>query len=473
MQVCDKLYINGEWVDPVEPGTLNVVNPATEQVCAEVSAGSAADVDKAVAAAKVAFESYSQTTREERLALLERILEVYKKRFDEIAAAIIEEIGCPKQFATEVQAGLGMMTINTAIRILKDYEFEEQRTKDIVVVKEPIGVCGMITPWNWPINQIATKVFPALAAGCTMVVKPSQESPLSAYILAQVMDEAGVPAGVFNLINGRGSVIGSALSKHPDVDMVSITGSNNAGIQVAKDAADTVKRVAQELGGKAPNVILDDVDLQTAIFRSVGSAFANSGQICAAVTRLLVPEDKIDEAAAIAAQLAQAFVVGDPNGEGVTMGPVVSEAQFNSIQSYIQKGIDEGATLVCGGVGRPEGLETGFYVKPTVFSNVSNDMVIAQDEIFGPVLCVIGYKDEEDAIRIANDTPYGLAAYVQGEDPVRLRRVASRIRAGIVVNNATDIMSGLPFGGFKQSGNGREGDIEGLEEYLETKAIAG
>ena len=470
MQVCDKFYINGEWVAPIDPRSVELINPATEQACASIAMGSAADVDKAVAAATVAFETYSQTSREERVALLERILEVYQSRYSEIAEAIVEEIGSPKALANDLHAGVGVMHLNNYINILKSYEFEEQRREHISIVKEPIGVCGMITPWNWPINQVAIKVIPALAAGCTIVLKPSQESPLSAYIFAQVLEEAGVPAGVFNMIFGRGTEIGSALSKHPDIHMVSITGSNRAGIQVAKDAADTVKRVGQELGGKAPNIILDDIDLADAIPRSIDSAFTNCGQTCAAATRLLVPEDKMDEAAEISAQYAQSFVVGDPNEDGVTMGPVVNEAQFNSIQGLIQKGIDEGATLVCGGVGRPEGLETGFYVKPTVFANVSNDMTIAQEEIFGPVLCVIAYKDEEDAIRIANDTPYGLSAYIQSGDVERARRVASRIRAGLIRINAVPA-PGAPFGGYKQSGNGREWDIEGLEEYLEIKSV--
>ena len=467
-----KFYINGEWVDPSTSETLDVINPATEEPIAQIAMGGTADVDAAVAAAKAAFETYSQTTREERVALLENILGVYQKRMGEVATAISQEMGAPLALANAAQAPSGMGHIMTTINVLKGYEFEED-IGTTHIVKEPAGVCGFITPWNWPINQIACKVAPALAAGCTMVLKPSEVAPLNAILFAEILDEAGVPAGVFNLVNGDGPTVGAALSSHPDVDMMSFTGSTRAGVEVAKNAAPTVKRVAQELGGKSANVILDDADFAKSISRDVFGMCMNSGQSCNAPTRMLVPLARMDEAAAIAKAAAEQVKVGDPAAEGTTIGPVVSEVQFNKIQGLIQKGIDEGAKLEIGGVGRPDGLNRGYYVKPTVFSNVTNDMTIAQEEIFGPVLSLIGYKDEEDAVNIANDTLYGLSGYVSSGDPDRAREFARKIRTGNVHLNGAPVDNNAPFGGYKQSGNGREWGIYGLEEFLEVKAIMG
>ncbi|MAU59364.1 aldehyde dehydrogenase family protein [Parvibaculum sp.] len=471
MKECLKFYINGEWVDPIEPKTLDVINPATEEPCAKISIGSSKDVDKAVAAAKKAFETYSQVSVEDRIALLAKILEVYQSRYGEIAEAITMEMGAPAKLSQMAQAAMGVAHLGTTIEILKNYKFEEQKGTT-TLRKEPIGVCGFITPWNWPMNQIMCKVAPALAAGCTIVLKPSEEAPLDAYILADIFHQAGVPKGVFNLVNGDGPGVGAAISSHPDIDMVSFTGSTRAGILVAKAAADTVKRVAQELGGKSPNIILDDADLQKAVTGGVLGVMQNSGQSCNAPTRMLVPAGKHDEALKIAKAAAESVKVGDPNAEGTTMGPVVNEVQFNKIQALIQKGIDEGATLVTGGTGRPEGLNKGFYVRPTVFGNVTNDMTIAREEIFGPVLAIMPYKTEEEAIRIANDTVYGLSGYVQGE-PSHANKVAAQIRAGQIHVNGAGPDLNAPFGGYKQSGNGREWGPMGFEEYLETKAVLG
>jgi aldehyde dehydrogenase (NAD+) len=467
-----QFYIDGQWVDPIEPKTLDVINPATEDVCGRISLGSAADVDVAVAAAKRAFETFSRTSREERLALLEAIRDEYLRRYDEIAEAIMDEMGAPWEVATKAQAASGIQHIKAAIRALQSMEYESN-SRATLIVKEPIGVCGLITPWNWPQNQIAVKVAPALAAGCTMVLKPSEIAPFDAYIFSEILDAAGVPAGVYNMINGDGPGVGTALSGHPDVDMISFTGSTRAGILVAQNAAPTVKRVAQELGGKSPNIILDDADLEAAVKAGAAEVFFNTGQSCDAPTRMLVPKDKMDEAAAVAASVADATVVGNPREDGVEVGPLVSELQWNKVQGLIQKGVDEGATLAAGGTGRPDGLEKGYYAKPTVFANVSNDMTIAREEIFGPVLSIIPYEDEEDAIRIANDTPYGLASYLSSSDMERARRVASRLRAGMVHINNAGIDAGAPFGGYKQSGNGREWGSHGLEEFLEVKSISG
>ncbi|MEO1593816.1 MAG: aldehyde dehydrogenase family protein [Pseudomonadota bacterium] len=465
-----KFYINGKWVDPAEPATIEVVNPATEQPFARVSAGSAADVDRAVAAARAAFESWSQSTIEDRAALLERIVACYKARMGDLGAAISEEMGAPAGFATKVQAGSGLGHFITMQKLLPHYEFQEQKG-DHFLSREAIGVCGLITPWNWPQNQIACKVAPALAAGCTMVLKPSEVAPIDAMILAEILDEAGVPAGVFNLVNGDGPSVGAAMSAHPDIDMMSFTGSTRAGVAVAKAAADSVKRVAQELGGKSPNVLLDDVDLEAAVTSGARQVFANSGQSCNAPTRMIVPRAMLADAAAIAARVAEKTTVGDPNDEQTRIGPVVSKVQFDKIQALIQAGIDEGATLVAGGTGRPEGLDTGYYVKPTVFSDVTNDMTIAREEIFGPVLVLIPYDDEDDAVDIANDTPYGLAGYVQAGDPQRAVGVAARIRAGSIHINGQGPSLMAPFGGYKQSGNGREWGPLGLEEFLEVKSV--
>jgi aldehyde dehydrogenase (NAD+) len=467
-----QFYIDGKWVDPITPNTLDVINPATEEVCGHISIGSAADVDVAVAAAKRAFETYSQTTREQRLDLLQAILDEYLKRFDDVAEAIMDEMGAPWEVATNAQAASGTQHIKAAIRALKSIEFESH-SRSTLIVKEPIGVCGLITPWNWPQNQIAVKVAPALAAGCTMILKPSEIAPFDAYIFAEILDAAGVPAGVFNLINGDGPGVGTALSVHPDIDMVSFTGSTRAGILVAQNAAPTVKRVAQELGGKSPNILLNDADFEDAVKAGVAEVFFNTGQSCDAPSRMLVPKDRMDEAAAIAASVANSTVVGDPRGKGVEVGPLVSELQWNKVQGLIQAGIDEGATLAAGGVGRPDGLDKGYYAKPTVFANVNNDMTIAREEIFGPVVSIIAYEDEDEAIRIANDTPYGLASYVSSTDMQHARRVASRLRTGMVHINNASLDAGAPFGGYKQSGNGREWGSHGLEEFLEVKSICG
>jgi aldehyde dehydrogenase (NAD+) len=466
-----KFYIDGEWVDPATPRKLAVVNPATEEVCGHVSAGSAADVDKAVKAARKAFETYSLTSREERIDLLERILAEYQKRFGDIAQAITEEMGAPASLAQRAQAPIGLGHISTGIAVLKNFQFEEDRGPTRLV-KEPIGVCGMITPWNWPINQIACKVVPALATGCTMVLKPSEESPFSAHLWAEVLHAAGVPKGVFNMIDGTGPEVGAAIASHPGVDMVSFTGSTRAGVEVAKAAAPTVKRVAQELGGKSPNIIMEDADLPSAVGGGVKHVMNNSGQSCNAPTRMLVPTAKMDEVIVIAKQAAESTTVGDPNGNA-QMGPVVNKSQWEKIQRLIQAGIDEGATLVTGGTGRPEGLDKGFYVKPTVFANVTNDMTVAKEEIFGPVVSILGYKDVDEAVKVGNDTEYGLAAYISGTDMARVREVAAKLRAGQVSINGGggDMMA--PFGGYKMSGNGREWGDHGFAEYLEVKAVLG
>jgi aldehyde dehydrogenase (NAD+) len=467
-----KLYIDGRWTDPVAPHDFEVVNPATEQSAGVISLGGAADVDRAVAAARRAFDRFAQTSREERRALLEKILVVYKRRYDDIANAIQAEMGAPKKLAHGSQAGIGVGHISAMIDVLKTFQFEEQRG-GARLVWEPIGVCALITPWNWPINQVAAKVVPALAAGCTMVLKPSEFSPFSAMIWAEVMDEAGVPAGVFNLVNGMGTEAGAALAGHPDVDMVSFTGSTRAGTEVARIAAATVKRVHQELGGKSPNILLDDADFERAVSSSVRHVFENSGQSCNAPTRMLVPADRLAEVEALAKKTAESVIVGDPAADRTTIGPLVSKIQFDRVEGYIAKGIAEGAKLVIGGEGRPEGIPKGYFVRPTIFSNVTNDMVIAREEIFGPVLSILPYKDEEEAVRIANDTPYGLAAYVWSNNLARANRVGRRIRAGrVTVNGAAGDMN-LPFGGFKRSGNGREWGEFGLRDFLEVKAMLG
>ncbi len=467
-----QFYINGEWVDPVDPKTLDVVNPATEEVMGQISLGNADDVNKAVEAAKNAFESFSQTTPAERIALLESILAIYQRRQGEIAEAISQEMGAPMKLASTAQSGAGLAHFMFTLNVLKEYAFEE--TKGTTVFKkEPVGVCGLITPWNWPINQIACKVAPALAAGCTMVLKPSEIAPFDAMILAEIMDEAGVPAGVFNLVNGDGPGVGEAISGHPDIDMVSFTGSTRAGIAIAKNAAETVKRVTQELGGKSANILLEDADIEKWVKKGVVNCFGNSGQSCNAPTRMLVPESKLDQAIEVARATAETVKAGDPNAEDTGIGPVASEVQFNKIQGLIEKGIEEGAELVAGGPGRPDGLDKGFYVKPTVFARVNNEMTIAREEIFGPVLSILPYKDEEDAIRIANDTCYGLSGYVASSDHEHALKVAGRIRSGnIHVNGAPPDFNGA-FGGYKQSGNGREWGEMGFEEFLETKCIYG
>jgi aldehyde dehydrogenase (NAD+) len=470
MRECLKFYIDGQWIDPAEIKTVNAVNPATEQVSGRIALGSAADVDKAVKAARNAFAGWSRTTREERLKVLSRILEEYQKRSGDLAAAITEEMGAPKGLAGGFQVGLGAGHLHTAIEVLKNFKFEEQRGATLIV-KEPIGVCGMITPWNWPINQVTVKVFPALATGCTMVLKPSQESHFSAQVFAEILHAAGLPAGVFNLIQGKGSVVGAAMSSHPDIDMISFTGSEPAGVEIAKNAASTVKRVCQELGGKSPNIILDDADFAKNVGKGVTGMMVNSGQTCSATSRMLVPKARMKEAIAVAREAAASVTVGDPAGD-FAMGPVVSKSQFNSIQEYIQKGIGEGATLIVGGPGRPEGIDKGWFVKPTVFADVTNDMVIAREEIFGPVLAILGYDGVDDAIKIANDTEFGLAGNVAGADLEKVRAVARRIRAGWVsINDGFDFQAA--FGGYKKSGNGREWGEFGFHEYLEIKSLLG
>ena len=467
-----QFYIDGKWVDPVTPNPFDVINPATEEVCGRISLGSAADVDLAVAAARRAFETYSQTTREERIALLEAILAEFNKRHDQVAEAIMEEMGAPWGLAKNAQAASGPQHIKAALRALKTFEFEE-RNRTTLIVKEPIGVCGLITPWNWPINQIAVKVAPALAAGCTMVLKPSEIAPFDAMIFAEILDAAGVPAGVFNLVNGDGPGVGTALSQHPDIDMMSFTGSTRAGVLVAQNSAPTVKRVAQELGGKSANIVLDDADFEAAVKNGAADVFENTGQSCDAPSRMLVPRDRMDEAAALAASVAEATIVGDPTDEKTEVGPLVSEVQWNKVQGLIQQGIDEGATLAAGGTGRPEGLDKGYFARPTVFADVRNDMTIAREEIFGPVLSIIAYEDDDDAVRIANDTPYGLSGYVSSGNLDRARKVAARMRTGMVHINGAHLDSMAPFGGFKQSGNGREWGAHGIEEFLEVKSVYG
>jgi aldehyde dehydrogenase (NAD+) len=465
-------YIDGKWVAPAVPKEFKVINPATEDVAGVISMGSAKDVDLAVAAARRAFESYSQTTRAERRELLERILAGYTKRYAEIGDAIRDEMGAPTKLAQGSQAGIGVGHLKAMIDLLPNFQFEQRHGTSRLVL-EPVGVCALITPWNWPINQVAAKVVPALAAGCTMVLKPSEFSPFSAMLWAEVLHEAGVPHGVFNLINGSGPEVGAALAAHPDVDMVSFTGSTRAGTEVARQAAATVKRVHQELGGKSPNVLLDDADFERAVKASVMHVFQNSGQSCNAPTRMLVPVEKLELVEGIARKVAEKVLVGDPKSKDTQLGPVVSKIQFDRVENFISKGISEGAKVVVGGEGRPEGLSHGYYVKPTIFSNVRNDMVIAREEIFGPVLCILPYKNEEEAIRIANDTPYGLAAYIWSGDLNRAARVGKRIRAGQVTINGAQGDMNTPFGGFKMSGNGREWGEHGLRDFLEVKAMLG
>ena len=472
MQKRLKFYIDGKWVDPAIPKSLDVINPATEEPIGQISLGSKADVDLAVKAAKRAFETYSRTTRDERLALLQKVLDVYQRRYGEFVETISLEMGAPLALSKAAQAATGVAHLMQTMKILKDFEFEiVQGTTGVVY--EAVGVCGLITPWNWPVNQIMCKVAPALAAGCTMVLKPSEVAPLNAMLVADVLHEAGVPAGVFNLVNGDGPTVGNAMSSHPDIDMMSFTGSTRAGVAVAKASADTVKRVTQELGGKSANIVLDDADLKKAVVGGVINCFTNSGQSCNAPTRMFVPRGKHDEAAGIAKATAEGIKVGDPFAETTKLGPVVSEVQFNKIQSLIKAGIDEGATLVTGGLGRPEGLNRGYYVRPTVFANVRNDMTIAREEIFGPVLTILPYDSEDEAIRMANDTPYGLSGYVQSGNIEHARKVASRLRTGNVHLNGAGADFNAPFGGYKQSGTGREWGEHGFKEFLEVKAVLG
>jgi aldehyde dehydrogenase (NAD+) len=472
MQDCRQFYIDGKWVIPTAARDWEIINPATEEPIATISLGSAVDVDKAVAAATRAFESYSQTSVEERVALLKRVIEVYTAKSEEMAQTISQEMGCPLSLSRAAQTAAGLGHLFEIVKVLENFKFEDLKGSTLMR-KEPIGVCGLITPWNWPMNQVVAKVAPALAAGCTVVLKPSEMAPLSAYLLAQILDEAGLPPGVFNLVNGDGPTVGAAIAAHPGVAMVSFTGSTRAGIAVAVAAAPTVKRVTQELGGKSAHIILDDADLETAVKEGVQACFRNTGQSCNAPTRMLVPRSKMVQAAAAAKKTADATKVGDPLADGSHIGPLASQAQFDKVQRLIHVGIAEGATLITGGPDRPEGINKGYFVKPTVFADVRNDMTIAREEIFGPVLCMIPYEDEEDAVRIANDTPYGLSGFVSSGDIEHARRVAKRIRSGNVhINNARVDFGGC-FGGYKQSGNGREWGEAGLAEFLELKAIFG
>ncbi|MEI7948966.1 MAG: aldehyde dehydrogenase family protein [Gammaproteobacteria bacterium] len=466
-----KFYIDGAWVDPVTPKSLDVINPATAQVSGHISLGSAADVDKAVNAAARAFKSWSRTSKQERLALLHRIIEEFTRRLPELGDAIMEEMGAPKWLAHGTQAGIGVNHFKTAVSILEKFEFEEDRGTSRVV-REPIGVCGFITPWNWPIHQICAKVAPALATGCTVVLKPSEIAPFSAQIFAEILHAAGVPPGVFNLVQGEGPVVGQAIAEHSKVDMVSITGSTRAGIQVAQAAARTVKRVCQELGGKSPNIILEDADLKAAVTGGINGVMMNSGQSCRAPTRMLVPNKLMDEVCTIAKEVAESWQPGDPAADS-RMGPVISASQWQKIQALIASGVNAGAKLVTGGLGKPEGLEQGYFVKPTVFRDVKNSMEIAREEIFGPVLSIIGYDTEEEAIELANDTDYGLGGYVHSKNIDHARAVAAQIRAGYISLNNAGMDLNVPFGGYKQSGNGREFGDQAFGEFLEYKSLLG
>ncbi len=467
-----QFYINGEWVDPVTPRTLDVINPATEEAFTQISLGSKADVDRAVAAARKAFETFSQTTRAERLDLLKRILAAFQARYEDIANAIILELGAPVTLAHKSQAAIGVGHLTQMISVLETFEFEHMQGTTLIA-KEPIGVVGMITPWNWPINQITCKVCPAIAAGCTMVLKPSEIAPLDAIIFAEVMHAAGVPPGVFNLVNGDGPGVGTAMSEHPDIDMISFTGSTRAGILIAKAGADTIKRMHQELGGKSANILLDDVDIEAAVTTGVVDCFQNTGQSCNAPTRMFVPAQFRDVAVDAARRAAESIKVGAPSDPEVYMGPVISQLQYDKIQAMIQAGIDEGATLVTGGTGRPDGLNRGYYVRPTVFADVTPDMRIAREEIFGPVLSILTYESPAQVIALANDTVYGLAAYVQSGSRERAQEISRKMRSGNVYINYPKGDLNAPFGGYKQSGNGREWGQWGLEEFLEIKGVVG
>ena len=468
----NKFYINGDWVNPVEKKEIEVINPASEKIIGNVSIGSEADVDKAVKAAREAFKSYSKTKVSDRIELLTNIRNLYKKRFDDIASAIQSEMGAPVNLARGSQATVGLSHLKTAIRVLENHTFEFNHGS-YVVRHEPIGVCGLITPWNWPINQVVSKLAPCLASGCTAILKPSEIAPLSAMVIAEIFHEAGVPNGVFNLINGLGPVVGEAMSSHSGIDMMSFTGSTRGGIAVAKSSANTVKRVCQELGGKSPNIILDDESFVESVTDGVKSCMSNTGQSCNAPTRMIVPVSRYSEAIEIAKEANSKIVTGDPSSENTDVGPLVSKVQFDKVQNLIQSGMENGAKLITGGLGKPDGLEVGYYVKPTIFSDVTNDMEIAREEIFGPVLSIMSYSSFEEAIEIANDTEYGLAAYVTGSDKNELMNYARQLNAGQIHLNYGSAGSDAPFGGYKQSGNGREKAEWGLEEYLEVKAIMG
>ncbi|UUX49930.1 aldehyde dehydrogenase family protein [Nisaea acidiphila] len=469
-------YIDGKWVAPIKANDFPVINPANETEYATISLGTEDDVNAAVAAAKAAFSSWSTTPHAERVAKVEKLAEIYQERMEEMAEAISGEMGAPKNIASSQQAAAGLGHIKAFIRALKEFEFEgplSEKFQSEYIIHEPIGVCGLITPWNWPMNQVTLKVVPAVGVGCTVLLKPSEIAPMSSMLFAEFMDQAGFPAGVFNLVNGDGPTVGEAMSRHPDIDMMSFTGSTRAGVAVTKAAADTVKRVSLELGGKGPNLVFADTDVAKAVKRGVLHMFNNSGQSCNAPSRMMVEKSAYAEAVEVAKSVAEAQEVGDPTQEGRQIGPVVSETQFNKIQGLIDAGIKEGATLLAGGLGRPDGLNRGYYVKPTVFADVTNDMTIAKEEIFGPVLSIMSFESEEEAVKIANDTPYGLTSYVQTGDPERAKRLARQLRAGMIQLNGAGRAPGSPFGGYKQSGNGREGGKFGLLEFLEVKAVAG
>jgi len=471
-----EFYIDGKRVPPARPNDFEVINPADETPFAVVSLGSAKDVDKAVAAARRAFETWGRTTKKERLVCLRKLRDIYERRSDEMAKTISMEMGAPIRLAKLAQASSGLGHIEAYIGALEDFQFDRPLSPDKPterILHEPIGVCGLITPWNWPMNQVTLKAVPAVAVGCTVVLKPSEIAPLSALLFAEMMDEAGFPAGVFNLVNGDGPTVGEAMSRHPNIDMMSFTGSTRAGIAVTKAAADTVKRVTLELGGKSPNIVFADVDLPKTVKRGAMHCFNNTGQSCDAPTRMLVERSVYDSAVGIAADAAGACAIGNPAEEGRHIGPLVSQAQFDKVQGLIEKGIAEGARLAAGGPGRPEGFNRGYYVRPTVFADVDNSMTIAREEVFGPVLAMIPFESEEEAVSIANDTPYGLSAYVQSADQERARRVARRLRAGNVQINGASLSDGTPFGGYKTSGNGREGGVWGLMDFLEVKAVSG
>ena len=467
-----RLYIDGQWLERPEAVRIPVIDPSSERVSGHVAAGTSVDVDLAVAAARRAFEVFSRSSVEERLALLGRILALLEERAEQFAEAMVAEMGTAMSFARSAQVPFAIAHVRTQIEVLQRYAFLST-DHGIATAKEPIGVCALITPWNWPLYQITAKVAPALAAGCTIVLKPSELSPYSALLFAQVMHDAGTPAGVFNLVSGTGEIVGAALAAHPDVDMISITGSTRAGVLVAQAAAVTIKRVVQELGGKSPNLFLDDADFESGVAKGVLAGMRNAGQSCSAPTRMLVPASRLAEVEALAAKAVAGMKVGDPGDEQTTMGPIANAAQFARVQTMIAAGLEEGAKLVCGGLGRPENLDHGFYARPTIFSNVTPEMRIAREEIFGPVLVIMPYRDEDEAITIANDTVYGLGSHLQSSNQERARRVAGRIRAGQVLINYPAWNGHAPFGGYKRSGNGREYGVHGLEEYLETKAILG
>ena len=469
-------YIDGRWVTPRTPKELGVVNPADEQTFAVISLGGAADVDDAVAAARKAFDTWSLTSREDRVAWLTRLLDIYRKRLPDMAKAISVEMGAPIKLATESQAAAGAFHIKAFIETMKTFVFEHPLSEAAPherILHEPIGVCGLITPWNWPMNQVTLKVVPAIAAGCTVVLKPSEIAPMSSIVFAEIVDETGLPAGVFNMINGDGPIVGDVMARHPGIDMMSFTGSTRAGVSVTKAAAETVKRVALELGGKSPNILFADTDLAEAVKRGIDHCFENTGQSCNAPTRMLIERSVYDQAVEIAIDYARGAKVGNPAEDGTHIGPLASEAQFNKVQALIEIGIKEGARLVAGGLGRPEGFNRGYFVRPTVFADVSNDMRIAQEEIFGPVLAMLPFDTEDEAVAIANDTPYGLSSYIQSRDRERIQRVARRLRTGMVQVNGASRAAGSPFGGYKQSGIGREGGRWGLEDFLEVKAVSG